>query len=106
MLRNFLFFSLSILFAACGQAEADTATIDVKGVKCDMCVANITNALNEVDGVTQVDIDLKAKTAAVKYIPAKVTVARLEKTIAAAGYDANSVARDEAAFKALPACCQ
>ncbi len=87
---------------------ADTATtaIEVKGAKCQMCADKITGAVQDLKGVHSADVDLKAKIATVKYDPAVVTVAKLEKAIAGAGYTANNVKRDTKAYEKLCSCCK
>jgi mercuric ion binding protein len=83
-----------------------TTSIEVKTIKCEMCVDNITKALEKVDGVQKAEVDLKKKVATVQYVPSTVTLAFLENTIAQAGYDANSLKRNEDVYKDLPRCCQ
>ncbi len=98
-----------VLARAEGSAKpADTATtaIDVKGAKCQMCVDAITGAVKKVNGVHSADVDLDTKVATVSYDPALVTVAKLEKAIAGAGYNANAVRRDKKAYERLCPCCK
>ena len=80
--------------------------ISVPTVQCGNCVKTITAALDKVDGVESVKIDLDKKVAHVNYDPKKLKLADIEKAIAAAGYDANDVKRDEEAHSKLMACCQ
>ncbi len=87
-------------------ADTATTTIEVKGAKCQMCADKITGAVQDLKGVHSADVDLKAKIATVKYDPAVVTVAKLEKAIAGAGYAANNVKRDKKAYDKLCPCCR
>ena len=80
--------------------------IAVPTVQCGSCVRTITSALEEVDGVKHTNIDLEKKVAHVEYDNKTVTLNKIEKAIAAAGYDANDVKRDENAHAKLPACCK
>ena len=86
--------------------DAATASIEVKTARCEMCVKNITAALENTEGVEEVVVDLEKKLATVKYAPAKTNLTALEKAIAFAGYDANATKRDSAAYLALAKCCQ
>lgn len=113
MLTRAIILVAALATFGCGQqeqqkqsADVTTASIEVKTVRCDMCVATVTNALNEVEGVKEVSVDLKGKVATVKYIAAKATVPVLEQAIANAGYDANNVKRNDEAYHNLPKCCQ
>jgi len=80
--------------------------INVPTVQCDNCVKTITTALNKVDGVESVHIDLEKKIAHINYDAKKVKVEDIRKAIAAAGYDADNIKRDEKAHANLPKCCQ
>lgn len=92
--------------AACTLAEGEHhGDINVPTIQCGMCVKTVTGALKDVSGVTFVQVDLKAKKAHVHYSD-KVKPADLKKAIAASGYDADDVKRDEKAHDALPGCCQ
>jgi periplasmic mercuric ion binding protein len=82
------------------------STIEVKGMKCTSCVAAVERALTAVEGVESVQVDLEKKHAVVRYLPAQVQVASLERAIANAGYNANKVKRNEDAYGQLPSCCK
>jgi copper chaperone len=38
----------------------------IEGMSCAHCVKHVTNALNDLDGITRVEVDLSAKTATVE----------------------------------------
>jgi copper chaperone CopZ len=80
--------------------------INVPTIVCSSCVATITKTLKKVEGVREVKVDLKAKTATVTYASARVKLPKLEQAIANAGYDANSVKRNPEAYDKLDACCK
>ena len=80
--------------------------ISVPTIQCNNCAKTITAALDKVDGVEKVNIDLEKKVAHVNYDTKKVKLNDIEKAIAAAGYDANDVKRNEEAHSKLMPCCQ
>ena len=80
--------------------------INVPTVQCDNCVKTVTTALDKIDGVESVKIDLEKKVAHIKFDAKKVKADDLRKAIVAAGYDADDIKRDEKAHDALPQCCQ
>ena len=82
------------------------AMISVPTIQCQMCVETIQSAVKKVEGVISVTVDLKEKMAHVNFDAAKTSQEKIEKAIAAVGYDANNLKRDEAAHAKLPACCQ
>jgi mercuric ion binding protein len=81
-------------------------TIKVPTIVCGTCVRTVTSALEKLDGVRSVKVNLKKKTATVTYASTKVTVDKLEQAIANAGYDANNVKRNPEAYEKLDACCK
>ncbi|MBX7152065.1 cation transporter [bacterium] len=90
-----------------GQDKSNKETIiNLPTIKCSMCVKTVKKAVGKLDGIVETNIDLDKKTATVKYDPAKVTVADIEKAITASGYNANESKRDADAYSKLPDCCQ
>ncbi|HTR80695.1 MAG TPA: heavy metal-associated domain-containing protein [Bacteroidota bacterium] len=83
-----------------------TAEIQLPTLKCTTCVHTIQNALAAVDGIENADVNLNAKSVTVKFIPAKLEIAKIRKVINEAGYDADSMKRDSTAYENLPECCK
>ena len=88
------------------MSKAGHAMISLPTIQCDNCVKTVTAAVNKVKGVESIKIDLDKKVAHVNFDAKKVRVEEIRKAIAAAGYDADDVKRDEKAHAALPKCCQ
>ncbi len=80
--------------------------INVPTVQCDNCVATVTAAVKKVDGVENIKIDPDKKVAHVNFDPQKTNAKDIRLAIAASGYDADDVKRDEKAHDSLPKCCQ
>jgi copper chaperone CopZ len=91
---------------ACRDAESRTVEIRVDNMVCDMCTKTIRTALEKVDGVKDVKVDLKAKAVTVRYDAGKTDVKGLEKAVSMSGYDANGTPADPKARAALPECCR
>lgn len=72
---------------------------------CEMCKARIEKAARAA-GATSAKWNVDSKMLAVSYAPAKTSVAKIEKSVAAAGYDTGSENAGEEAYKKLPECCQ
>ena len=87
------------------DGQACTA-ISIPTAQCSMCEKTITTALEAVDGVSLAKVDAKIHNAHVHYASADIKIADLEKAIAAVGYDANDLKRDETVHAKLPQCCQ
>jgi periplasmic mercuric ion binding protein len=88
------------------SAKSKMAMISLPTMQCNTCAETIQKSVEKVEGVKSASIDLKEKTAHVNFDPAKTSQEKIEKAIAAAGYDANQTKRDEKAHAALPACCR
>jgi periplasmic mercuric ion binding protein len=89
-----------------GDATIETTVVKVPTVVCNSCVTTITKALKKVNGVKSTKIDLAKKTATVTFASSKTSVSKIENAIAKAGYDANEVKRDPAAYEKLDGCCK
>ncbi len=61
-------------------------TISIEGMSCGHCSGRVTKALQELDGVTDVVVNLEAKNATLEASEA-VTDALLKETVEDAGYD-------------------
>jgi copper chaperone CopZ len=75
-------------------------------MQCETCAATIKSTVEKIPGVLSVSVDLKNKMAHVHFDLMKTSQEKIEKAIAAAGYDANKTKRDEKAYANLPACCK
>ncbi len=115
MVRAIVVCAILLALAGCQKPEpkpqgvavnSASTTIEVKTAKCESCSETITAALENVDGVEKVSVDLDDKKVHVQYVAAKVNLATLENAIASVGYDANSTKRNETAYQSLDACCQ
>ena len=67
-----------------------TKTLKVEGMMCQHCVAHVKKALESVDGVASVEVDLKKKTAAVTLLT-EVSNELLTNAIVDAGYEVKGI---------------
>jgi copper chaperone len=65
-----------------------TARIKVQGMTCGGCVASVKRALQQVDGVENVEVSLGEAQARIEYDPARVNESQLRSAIEDAGFDA------------------
>ena len=63
-------------------------TLDVRGMTCASCVANVEGALKELRGVHEAVVNLGMGTARVSYVPGVVTTGRMRRAVREAGYEA------------------
>ena len=64
-----------------------TKKLNVEGMSCSHCERAIKNALNELDGVSNTEVDLTGKTVTVQYETSLVTDKILAEAIEEAGYE-------------------
>ena len=86
--------------------DIQTVMIDVPTAKCEQCEGTIAKAAKTVDGVTDVKVDAEKHTAQVQFIAARANKSQIEHAISEAGYTADHVVRNGAAYNKLEDCCK
>ena len=69
----------------------DEITMNIQGMHCAMCVKSIEQALTALEGVFNVDIDLTAETARIKYLSESITISEIKEAVAKAGYKVSGI---------------
>lgn len=64
--------------------------ININGMSCGHCVKHVTNALNEVEGITQVNVELETNKAIIEAAES-VTDEQIIAAIDDAGYEVVSI---------------
>lgn len=62
-------------------------TLNVQGMTCNHCKMAVTNALSELEGVQNVEVQLQEGTVNVEYDEGKVDVEKMKEAIEDQGYD-------------------
>jgi len=78
--------ALSAALSAPAWAATQTVTLSVTGMTCAACPITIKKALNKVEGVENIEINLEKKEAVVTFDDAKTTVEALVEATTNAGY--------------------
>lgn len=78
--------ALSVALSAPAWAATQTVTLSVTGMTCAACPITIKKALNKVEGVENIEINLEKKEAVVTFDDAKTTVEALVEATTNAGY--------------------
>lgn len=84
----------------------EKTVIALGSIVCGQCVAKVEKALNKVEGVIEVNVDLDNKQATVVFDNSVTSLEKLENAITNAGYDANGKKADPEAYDNLPGCCK
>ena len=101
-----LFTLISVSGYSQGKSKG-TETIQIKtSAICDMCKERIEVALYALKGVKNANLEVSSKIVTVKYKPTDVTPEQMRKAITLAGYNADDMPADAAAYDKLPHCCQ
>lgn len=90
LIAAFLYTSSLFAFGKTGnENSARKVTVKIKCEKmhCDGCKATITEALQSIDGVTKISIDLKTKIIKVTFDNTKTDRTKISEKILAAGYE-------------------
>lgn len=72
--------------SAKGDVKMETTTLKIDGMSCQMCVKHVTQALQNVQGVTEVEVNLEPGTAVVTYDPGSADMSDFQDAVAEAGY--------------------
>jgi P-type Cu+ transporter len=65
----------------------ENVTLKIGGMSCAMCVQAIEGALNKINGISQVNVNLASEKAYVTYNPQMTSVAEMRKAIEELGYE-------------------
>jgi hypothetical protein len=106
-MRTFKLFLLSSLFmvlAQSGFAQETSEKIKVSG-NCGMCKGKIEKAAKAA-GATYALWDTETKELTVKYNSTSANSAKIQQSVAAAGYDTEKVKATNEAYNKLHGCCQ
>ncbi len=63
-----------------------TTTLIITGMTCQMCVKHVTRALEDLKGVSEVQVELEPGTAVVTYDSNTVGMQAFENAVSEAGY--------------------
>jgi Copper chaperone len=97
---------ISSVTSAQAKKYVETVTIKTPTVQCESCKKRIESYLKREEGVQKSVVDYKKKTTKVTFVTERTNIENIKTAIANAGYDADDVTADEAAYKALPKCCK
>ncbi len=91
MKRSFVALVFLVLAAATARAGERTVELSIADMYCALCPLTVATAIENVEGVKDVAVDFKHKTATVVYDDAKATVAEVAAASTRAGYPAKEV---------------
>lgn len=72
--------------------DMQDTTLQVSGMTCKNCVARVTRALEQTDGVQKVEVDQRGGIARIRHAP-ELTAEQLAARVTAAGYPATPYKR-------------
>jgi len=94
-----------MLFSFSAIAGNKTTKIKTSAI-CNMCKDRIELTVNVLPGVKKSMLNEKTAILLVRYDDKKITLDEIRKAIAASGYDADDIAKDQKAYAVLPSCCK
>ena len=104
-------FFLNVILLPVNNLQSGTSgdisiTVSLPTIQCNMCVNNISEALDKVKGIKDYSVDLEGKKVTVTYDDAITTVSKIENAISKSGYDANNKKANKKAYDKLDECCK
>jgi mercuric ion binding protein len=106
LFAGILFLAAAIAFA---EEKSEKELVEVKiqtTAECNKCKERIEEAMNELDGVHEPNLDVPSKVLTVKYDPEEIELDEIKEKVSRTGYDADEVKADPRAYKRLPECCK
>ena len=97
---------IAMSFLISCSSDTKTAELKLDSMQCMMCSMSVEEAVAELEGVSKVEIDLKAKSGKVTYKASLIDMGAIEKAITAIGYNANDEKANPEAYAKLDMCCQ
>ncbi len=98
--------SIIILTSATSCGDTVKAEIKLNTIQCGMCIKNINDSLNDLDGIVKVDVNMDKKVGYVSYNATMLDLETIENSISSVGYDANETRANIEAYNKLDACCR
>ena len=65
----------------------ETLTLNIKGMSCGGCVKSVTGVLQNISGVSKVEVSLEQNQASITYDPTQAKLAQFKTAIEDAGFD-------------------
>jgi len=79
---------------ATASAATHTATLDITGMTCASCSVTVKTAVNKLDGIVSIDVDVAGGKATVTYDGAKVSAEQIAQAVTDAGYTTTVASSD------------
>ena len=97
---------LAISFLISCSNNNQTAELKLDTMQCLMCSMKVEEAVANLDGAKNVEIDLKSKSGKVTYKASLIDMASIEKAIQSIGYNVNGKVAASEAYEKLELCCK
>jgi mercuric ion binding protein len=104
IMKSLLFSFILLSIATLGFAQTKTETLKVSG-ECSSCKKKIETAAKKA-GASYAVWNVDSKELTIKYSSTSTNTAKIEKAIAAVGYDTPDYKASDDAYNKLDSCCQ
>ena len=109
-MKKILLLAFILLVSCSVKSDISNSTnlieISLPTMQCNMCVDNIENSLNKVDGIVKFQVELNDLIVKVKYDTKKLSQEEIELAISNVGYKANAIDANVEAYNKLAMCCK
>lgn len=104
-MKKILLIAATLLLTVAANARVVEKTFTVRG-HCGMCKNRIETVAKGVEGVQDAAYDLQAQSLKLTYDTKRTSPKKVQKIIAALGYDAGKVKAPQEAYDRLEDCCK
>lgn len=105
--RLTLFALFALAASSFGQTKpVEKVVIKTPTILCQECQEKLENYLKREPGIMALKVDYKRKITTVTFMTDRNNIEQLKTAISNAGFDADEITADEAAYKKLPKCCR
>lgn len=105
-MKKIVFTLAALLCMGAANAKTVKTTFEVNGNCENMCKPTIEKAAQRVPGVVSAKWNVKTHQLSLVYNDTQTSPEKVQKAIAAKGYDAGKVRATDAAYNSLHKCCQ
>ncbi len=87
-MKKIILMASTLLMTQITWAKSQKACFKVEGMTCTACTVTMKVAINTLDGISDIDVSLKKKSAVVDYDDSKTDSVKIKEKIDSVGYKA------------------
>lgn len=105
MIKTIISIITASLLTSC-SSDNKTAELKLDTMQCLMCSMKVEEVIVGLEGIKEIEVDLKSKSGKVTYKASLIDIGAIEEAITSIGYDVNGKKADQEAYEKLDICCK